>query len=112
VLALEPVTMARVVPTPSRVRIIRDARRLRMTVRVPRNWFVVLLAAIQNLRPDATSADPFRSLRGFPTGRLGALAFDYGARTQRLGLSLEGQDVQTVLEAIRERLPTEAQTTW
>jgi hypothetical protein len=41
----------------------------------------------------------------YPGMNRGELAFDYGAKTYRLGAALDGQDVKTVLQALGERLP-------
>lgn len=62
------------------------------------------LAFITNPRVETTAADLFGATRTNPW-RAGAIAFDYGAKTRRIGFSLEGQDAQTVLAAIKEHLP-------
>ncbi len=66
------------------------------------------LSAITNLRAEPASNDLLRYTRTTPWASSGAIAFDYGAKTHRLGISLDGQDVQTAVEAIKERLPAAA----
>ena len=38
-------------------------------------------------------------------GARGAIAFDHGAATVRVGPGLEGEDVTRLLEVLRERIP-------
>ena len=65
------------------------------------------LAAVRDLREDASLAGAVaRAMRLSYPGRVGVIAFDYGARTVRLGADLEGEDVRKVLALLRERIPS------
>jgi hypothetical protein len=62
------------------------------------------VASIRNVREDTTLAGALaRGFRMTSPGRHGAIAFDYGAKTVRLGVDLEGEDVQKVLALVREQ---------
>jgi hypothetical protein len=64
------------------------------------------LAAVQNPREDVSMAGAM--LRSFqlshPAASHGAIVFDYGARSVRIGSGLEGEDVEKVLGMLRERI--------
>jgi hypothetical protein len=67
------------------------------------------LAAVRNVREDASLAGAVaRAFSMSYPGRVGVIAFDYGARTVRVGAGLEGEDVGKVLGLLRERTPTAA----
>jgi hypothetical protein len=64
------------------------------------------LASVQNVREDHGFAGQLaRAFRTTYPGSHGAIAFDYGARTVRIGTDLEGEDVQKVLAMLQEGLP-------
>ena len=65
------------------------------------------LASVSNVRAEpqggADLAMAFRVPRA--GGARGAIAFDHGAATVRVGPGLEGEDVTRLLEVLRERIP-------
>jgi hypothetical protein len=61
------------------------------------------LGSLSRLRAEPT---PRHDL-AWPGAARGAIAFDYGARSHRLGDGLEGTDVSTVLELIEARVPVQ-----
>lgn len=73
------------------------------------------LAAIRDLREDPEVAGmsarsvatptAARRLRGATSGHSGAILFELGATTVRIGSDLEGEDLRKVLALLRERLP-------
>lgn len=70
------------------------------------------LASITNLRAEPGPFGGLRATSSLPTSRFGAIAFDYGARTHRFGVALEGEDVTKLIDAVRERLPARSTGQW
>lgn len=63
------------------------------------------LAAIRDLRHEATTSGSTRSALGLAQPKDGPIAFGYQGRTIRFGAELGPDDAEQVLAMIRERLP-------